>query len=204
MAVDIFIARHGQDKDNVNRILNGHRDLSLTDLGRIQAKNLAAGIKKNNLKFDVIYSSPLLRALETAEIVSYEFGLNERPVIIPELIERNFGVMTGQPINSIEEKCAPDIIKSDTTTYFLKSEGAETFPELIERGHRVLEIVRSKQKSGKALLVCHGDVGKMIYVAAIGKDWKKILTGFHFANGDLIEVGPQDEVHIIKLLQHNL
>jgi broad specificity phosphatase PhoE len=202
MAVDIFIARHGQNEDNANGILNGHRDLPLTSLGRQQAKNLAIRIKEAGLKFDVVYSSPLFRALETAEIVAKELGL-DKPIIIPELIERDFGVMTGKPTSSIEKECAPDIIKTDTITYFLNPEGAETFPELIKRGNDALEIVRSHQQSGKALLVCHGDLGKMIYVAATGKDWQKVLTDFHFGNGDLIEVGPRDEAHKIKLPQHN-
>jgi broad specificity phosphatase PhoE len=203
MAIDIFIARHGQNEDNANGILNGHRDLPLTDLGRQQAIDLAVGIKELRLRFDAIYSSPLSRALETAEIVAKELGL-DKPIIIPELIERDFGVMTGKPTSSIEKECAPDIIKTDTITYFLNPEGAETFPDLIKRGHKILNKVRTQQTKGKALLVCHGDIGKMIYTAATGKDWKKVLTDFHFGNGDLIEVGPHDEAHKIKLPQRNL
>ncbi|HUS26768.1 MAG TPA: histidine phosphatase family protein [Nevskiaceae bacterium] len=44
MAVDLFIARHGQNVDNANGILNGHRDLPLTNVGRKQARQLAKGI----------------------------------------------------------------------------------------------------------------------------------------------------------------
>jgi broad specificity phosphatase PhoE len=203
MAVDIFIARHGQNVDNANGILNGHRDLPLTDLGRQQAKDLAKGIKTASLTFEAIYSSPLMRAYETAEIVSRELGL-DTPEVIPELIERDFGVMTGKPTASIEKECAPDIIKTSTITYFLSPKGAETFPDLMERGHKILSTVRAQRQSGKVLLVCHGDLGKMIYAAATGKDWKKVLVDFHFGNGDLIEVGPHDEVHKVKLTQHNL
>ena len=62
----IYIARHGQNEDNVHGILNGHRDLPLTDLGRQQARQLARHIKDRGLVFDAVYASPLGRAFETA------------------------------------------------------------------------------------------------------------------------------------------
>jgi broad specificity phosphatase PhoE len=204
MAVEIFIARHGQNEDNVNGILNGHRDLPLTELGKEQARQLGEGIKGLGLSIDGVYSSPLQRAFETASIVCMILGIEAVPVEVPELIERDFGVMTGVPISEIEARCAPDIIKTDTITYFLNPEGAETFPDLMERGYRALDRVRSYQKEGNALLICHGDIGKMVYAAATGKAWEDTLRNFHFGNGELIEVSQNDEAHKIKLPQQNL
>jgi len=202
MSVEIFIARHGQNEDNVNGILNGHRDLPLTDLGRDQAKELGEAIKSSDLVFGAMYSSPLSRAFETAEIVADIVGLT-KPAVYDQLIERDFGILTGKPADQIEELCAPDIIKTETITYFLSPEGAETFPQLIERGQRILDYIRAKHNSGKVLLVCHGDIGKMIYCAATGKDWKSVLADFHFGNGDLIDVSGIGEAHKVKLVQHN-
>jgi len=202
MSVEIFIARHGQNEDNVNGILNGHRDLPLTDLGRDQAKELGEAIKSSDLVFGAMYSSPLSRAFETAEIVADIAGLT-KPAVYDQLIERDFGILTGKPAAQIEELCAPDIIKTETITYFLSPEGAETFPQLIERGQRILDYIRAKHNSGKVLLVCHGDIGKMIYCAATGKDWKSVLADFHFGNGDLIDVSGIGEAHKVKLVQHN-
>jgi probable phosphoglycerate mutase len=204
MSVEIYIARHGQNKDNANGILNGHRDLPLTELGRQQARDLGLGIQETGIKIDCVHSSPLSRALETARIICGILGVDVEPAVIPDLIERDFGVMTGIPSSEIEARCSPNIIKTDTITYFLAPEGTETFPYLVERGKRVLEQVRVTQSEGSALLVCHGDIGKMVYVAATGKQWEDVLRNFHFGNGDLIEVGPNDEAHKIKLPQHNL
>lgn len=64
----IYIARHGQNEDNVRGILNGHRNLPLTDLGRQQARQLARHIKDRELVFDAVYASPLGRAFETAAV----------------------------------------------------------------------------------------------------------------------------------------
>lgn len=204
MAAKIYIARHGQNKDNFDGILNGHRDLPLTDLGREQAAELGRGILAAGLKFDAVYASPLIRALETAQIVCTTLGSGLKPVVLPELIERDFGVMSGQPISKIEALCAPEVIKTDTITYFLNPEGAETFPDLVKRGQKVLDIVRQVQHEGNVLLVCHGDLGKMIYAAATGTPWKDVLMGFHFGNGELIQLDPNNEVHLIKIAQHNL
>jgi probable phosphoglycerate mutase len=202
MSVEIFIARHGQNEDNVNGILNGHRDLPLTEVGRQQAYDLGQGITDAGLDFDAVYSSPLSRALETAQIVSTMLELPQ-PIILPELIERDFGVMSGQKASDIERLCAPDIIKTDTITYFLNPEGAETFEELVERGHEVLDIVRAKHIGGKVLLVCHGDLGKMVYAAATDKPWRDVLLDFHFGNGELIDIGGHGDVRKIKLEQFN-
>jgi len=84
MSVEIFIARHGQNEDNVNGILNGHRDLPLTDLGREQAQQLGEGIAQQGLQFDAVYSSPLRRAFETAQIAAHVADLPE-PGLCPSL-----------------------------------------------------------------------------------------------------------------------
>lgn len=202
MSVEIFVGRHGQNEDNLNGILNGHRDLPLTELGREQARQLGEGIKATDLQFDAVYSSPLTRAFETATIAT-EIAGQPRPQEMKLLIERDFGVMTGKRIDQVEELCAPDILKTDTITYFLSPEGAETFPELVKRGEAILHEIRSRHNSGKVLLVCHGDVGKMIYAAATGKDWKSVLTEFHFGNGELIDVSGVGEAHRLKLEQFN-
>jgi broad specificity phosphatase PhoE len=86
----------------------------------------------------------------------------------------------------------------------LNPEGAETFPQLVERGRKIIEAVNKQHESGRVLLVCHGDIGKMTYAAATGREWMSVLTGFHFGNGELIELSPNGNAHVIKLKQHNL
>lgn len=201
----IYLARHGQNEDNANGILNGHRDLPLTDIGRSQAKEIAEKIKDANLKFDQIFSSPLRRALDTAKTISNAINGPE-PQILNELIERDFGSLTGVEQSKIEELCAPDIIKTDTVIYFLSPIGAETFPDLVARGNALLAKLKSKFADGNILLVTHGDFGKMIYAAYYNLPWKDVLTAFHFGNSELLllsEDSEPDEAHVFKILQHN-
>ncbi|HMS31457.1 MAG TPA: histidine phosphatase family protein [Candidatus Saccharibacteria bacterium] len=202
MAAEIYIARHGQNQDNAKGVLNGHRDLPLTDLGRAQAVELAEGISDLGLEFTIVYTSPLSRAHETAQIICDRLGISDKLVVMPELIERDFGIMTGHKASEIEELCAPDIIKTNTITYFLNPKNAETFPDLLTRGQNILETIRSKHKSGNILAVCHGDIGKMIYAAASQRSWEEVLKDFHFGNSELIEI-ESTEAHVIKIKQHN-
>lgn len=53
----IYLARHGQNEDNANGILNGHRDMPLTEVGIGQAHEVAEKIKESGLTFDVVLSS---------------------------------------------------------------------------------------------------------------------------------------------------
>ena len=200
--IKLYIARHGQNEDNAQGILNGHRDLPLTELGRQQARELGQGIRAAGLQFDVVYSSPLSRAYETASIAA-EIASLPAPIKYDGIIERDFGVMTGQAIARIEELCAPDILKTDVVTYFLSPEGAETFDDLLSRGREVLDDMRRRHEGQKVLLVCHDNIGKMIYAAATGKNWREVLSGFHFGNGELIEASGSGVAHIIKLQQVN-
>jgi len=200
----IYLARHGQDEDNVRGILNGHRDQPLTALGQEQAQKLADFIVEQGITFDYVYCSPLQRARQTALAVTNKLGLPE-PSIYPELIERDFGSMTGQLIPDIEKLCAPSILKTATVTYFLEVPGAELFPDLLLRAKKFLAAIKEKHESGSILLVSHGDFGKMIYAAHYGLKWENVLTDFHFGNTELIllDNGLPNEAFMFKAKQFN-
>ena len=201
----IYLARHGQDKDNASGILNGQRDEPLSDKGIEQANEVATKTKESGIRFSHVYSSPLQRAYKTAKIITDTLGI-QKPEVLGDLIERDFGIMTGKPQNTIKEVCAPDIMQTDTICYFLSPEGAETFPQLIERAKKVLNEVKEKHKDGNVLLVTHGDFGKMVYTAYYNLDWKDVLKMFHFGNSELLELSEEsgpEETHVFKIQQHN-
>lgn len=201
----IYLTRHGQDLDNARGILNGHRDEPLTDLGKQQALSLAQNIKEHNLQISEILSSPLSRAYQTAKTIADLLEL-QQPKKIELLIERDFGVMTGKPVNLIEQVCSPEIIKTNTITYFLSPEGAETFPQLITRAKTLLHWVEKQNFPDNILLVTHGDIGKMIYAAFYGLPWQEVLTQFHFGNTEILLLENNSDIgdrHIMKVKQHN-
>jgi probable phosphoglycerate mutase len=203
MSVDIFVARHGQNEDNINGILGGHRDRPLTDIGRGQARDLGQSIADIGLMFDTVYCSPLVRAHETADIVTETAGL-PKPIVMPELIERDMGVMTGKPFKQVIAESEPDnLFVTDVVTYFLDAEGAETFDTLIVRAQSIIDMIHARHSTGRVLLVCHGDIGKMLYAASTGKDWREAIEDFHFGNAELIDLSGNGDVHTITFEQFN-
>lgn len=201
----IYLARHGQDQDNANGILNGHRDEPLTEIGISQAREVSQKIKESGIKFDVIFASPLQRAFKTAEIIAETLG-NSPPVKELLLIERDFGIMTGKLVSSIIEICSPDVFETDHINYFLSPEGAETFPDLIERSKILLNKINNEYNDKSILLVTHGDIGKMIYCSYYNLDWKKVLEAFHFGNSELLLISPDssaDKAHVFKIKQYH-
>ncbi|HUD44341.1 MAG TPA: histidine phosphatase family protein [Patescibacteria group bacterium] len=87
-----YIIRHGETDWNVQHRIQGHTDIPLNENGRAQAKEAARLLK--DVKFDLAFSSDLLRAKETAEIVALEHNLE---VTTTQLLrERKYGEMEGK------------------------------------------------------------------------------------------------------------
>ena len=85
--------RHGESVGNAEARWQGQSDYVLTEKGREQARALAKRWKSENVKFDLIISSPLVRAKETAEIIAS--ALNMRVKFDSILLERHIGEMEG-------------------------------------------------------------------------------------------------------------
>ena len=203
--IKIYLARHGQDEDNASGILNGHRDKPLTKVGVEQALSLAQNIKNHNLKIGKVFSSPLLRVYKTAEAITNALEL-DKPKKLEMLIERDFGIMTGEMIKNIQSMCSPDIISTNKITYFLSPQGAETFPQLMDRANKLFKWIEQQNFGENILLATHGDIGKMIYATYYNLPWKNVLTDFHFGNTELLlldkDAKPENRL-IVKTKQHN-
>ena len=186
----IFLVRHGQDMDNIKGILNGRRDTGLTELGKEQAKIVADKLKDDNIQ--VIYSSPLKRAFQTAKIIAKELNIEE--VIIEEdLTEREFGILTGKPLTDIP-KYTNKILKTEKVNYFLKVEGSEDFPILYKRAKRVLSKLQKNQENKNILAVTHGDIGKMIRAAYHNWFWKDALKTPYFNNTGVLKLSLKEDI----------
>lgn len=90
----IYIIRHGQTELNSRKVLQGRSDYPLSDIGIEQVREAAKHLAE--IRFDVVYSSPLVRAVQTAQIVAPNV-----PVRIDErLIEMDYGPFEGMPLNN--------------------------------------------------------------------------------------------------------
>lgn len=148
----IYLVRHGQDEDNARGILNGHRDAALTEKGRTQAQMLGTTIAAADARIQAIYSSPLTRARQTAAIITHSI-INAPITVLSNLIERDFGEMTGRPYSDIVPLCAPNVFHTKQIDYFLTPKGGETFPQTLARARHVLNALENSQSDKNVLLV---------------------------------------------------
>jgi len=94
--IKIYLVRHGQAEDDLDDSYGGAADHRLTPKGEEQAHEIAKALRDLGIKR--IYTSPLRRALVTAEIVSRELGLSDSVHVADDLRERNsYGVLSGIP-----------------------------------------------------------------------------------------------------------
>ncbi|MGM9971586.1 MAG: histidine phosphatase family protein [Anaeroplasmataceae bacterium] len=93
--MELFLVRHGQTDQNKMKKIQGRRDFPLNETGKEEAKALGLWLKKNNMKFDVIMSSPLIRAKETAQIIKDVLMFEQDVIINENFIERSFGECEG-------------------------------------------------------------------------------------------------------------
>lgn len=150
----ICCVRHGQTDGNKSRTFQGRSNLPLNEVGINQAKATCQLLKECPIKWDVIISSPFIRAYQTCEIISEAINYTS-PIITEDLaIERSFGDAEGLPIN--EEN------------YKLISEGAfpnqETELDMINRGKKFIDKILNDYKGKNILVVSHSHFIKSLLV----------------------------------------
>lgn len=146
----IYFIRHGESEANVKKVFAGQKDDSLlTDEGRQQAKITAEEIIKEGLKIDQIYSSPLKRAYETAEIIAKEIGFDTSKIITENrIMEYDMGSLSGTPWHTISSSILVNAENAEDTEKFL---------------NRVISCVKELSSlPGNILLVSHAGVGRIL------------------------------------------
>ena len=160
----LLLVRHGETDWNRDGRWQGHSDTELNDAGRDQARRLAAELAD----VDVIYSSDLARARETAEILAEPLGLEVR--FDPRLRERSFGAWEGMTAAEIEVEFA------DEHARWMAGEapGAADAEPFTDFGARVQEFVAdvlAEHLGETVLVVGHGGSIRVIHALAEGLDY---------------------------------
>jgi probable phosphoglycerate mutase len=169
----LCLTRHGETDWNQQGILQGWTDVTLNKLGRQQARAMAAGFDKQG--FDAIWSSPLLRARETAEIIAPLIRV-PFPKFHHGLMERNFGIFQGVPKAELAEfnpVVLQLILKRNPAGYF---EGGESMDEFADRILAALADIGAQYLGKKVLIISHGWVMDVVTRHISGLPRKAILN----------------------------
>lgn len=172
----IYIVRHGKTKWIEEGRTQGRRQNRLSKAGVLAVEETAEALK--NKKFDVIYSSPLMRTMQSSKIINKNHDV---PIIKDErLTEVDQGVFTGKiwaRLSDEEKK-----IKSEKN----KDYGMESYDEIIARVKNFYEDIVKNCGYDSILIVSHGNICTILEYLLLRKsiDLKKLDT---FANAEAKE-----------------
>lgn len=157
----LFVARHGQTQYNIEVRICGRSNVKLTEKGIEQAHELAEMLR--DTKIDVILSSPLVRAKETAQIVSEALGA---PVEEDDrLAERDYGVIDGT------YEGTPGFMEQWVQFGYRYPEG-ESWLKVVQRVYNFLEDTKNRYPDKNVMVISHGGVCRVInsYFESLGNE----------------------------------
>jgi probable phosphoglycerate mutase len=163
----VRIVRHGESEGNFAGSLQGSRlDTPLSPLGLRQAECLAARLAGEAI--DAVWASPMVRARETATVVSGPLGLGVE--LDGDLVEFDWGVWSGRPFTGEVEKEVADVrARWRAGETELSPSGGESPARAAVRADRFL--VKLRSAGAKApLVVAHGRFNRILMTRLLGRD----------------------------------
>ena len=150
----LFYVRHGETHMNVDGLLSGRTETSLTEKGIDQAKAAGKDLKQKLPHIDLIVCSPYERTYKTAKLIANEIGYPIEKIQKNDLfIERTFGVLEGTP--------GKDFLDKHEYREFDDVEGSETIEELQKRAEKAFKYLKTL-KEDNILVVGHGAFARAI------------------------------------------
>lgn len=150
----IYIIRHGQTQQNNQKELLGRRDVPLNEVGRRQAQQARQYFADNGITFDCSCSSPLIRAQQTAEIVTGgTFGSSAGTQLCTDerLIEMDYGPYEGASLENLPEEL---LFFFSDFVHHPAPDGMEPLSSVVRRAGEFMEDVARRQQ-GNLLISTH-------------------------------------------------
>jgi len=162
---EIILVRHGETEWNVKEVFRGRIDIELNETGIKQAELLAEYL--SSTKIQAIYSSPLKRAVKTAETIAGYHKLDVE--IAPGLVDFDYGKWQGLPHQEVKDKYKELYALWVSHPDRVKIPAGESLNDVRKRAMSVVGDVIAKCK-GTVVLVAHRVVNKVLICALLGLD----------------------------------
>ncbi|WP_461170195.1 histidine phosphatase family protein [Arthrobacter sp. Z1-15] len=166
----LVLVRHGETDWNRERRLQGRTDNPLNEVGRAQARKAGQLLAAN--QWDVVVSSPLKRAVQTAHLIAEALGLQPAG-IVPGLVERDYGPAEGLPLNGLTE---PQV------TAALAIGIGEPEDAVAQRALGALHGLAEHYSGQRIIAVAHGTLIRLTLSALTGQPYPRVQ------NGEVVEV----------------
>lgn len=165
----VVLMRHGQSQWNLENRFTGFHNVELSEQGINEAKLSGANLAKAGINFDIVYTSTLKRAYNTAEIALNEAGqgaLVAGMIKSDEMRERDYGDLTGLNKDETKDKYGAEQVLIWRRSYDVQPPGGESLKDVVE--NRVRPYFENTIKPQM-------DAGKNILVAAHGNSLRALL-----------------------------
>jgi probable phosphoglycerate mutase len=187
--------RHGQAENNVSRTLVGrHIESHLTAQGRQQAADAAKQLK--SIPIDKVYVSPVIRAVETAQIVCDTLGLSYE--VDERLYEIELGKLVGMNYEEVTTKYGDLFLRFYAEhDPVLDSFGVEPFASVKQRVKSLLDDALKKHEDSNVLMVTHLDPIKAAIATLL--DLKpEVLYRWHIRNASLTVLKHESRIYSLS------
>ncbi len=167
----VTIVRHGQTEYNHLGKLQGISNIPLNDTGRRECAKIKYNLK--NEHFDICFTSPLIRTVETAMILvgdRVEIKIDDR------LIERDFGKLEGTDFKDY------DGVKHWDYNLNLGDNGIEPVQDIIKRTKDFVEYLKQNYNNQSILIVTHGSIVRALHHILHNTDLNSELCNFTIGN----------------------
>lgn len=175
--MNLIVIRNTEAPSNVNYIVGGRSEESLTERGIMQAKELRKKLKQMN--YDVIITSPVNRAVETAKIINYK---NISIIKDERITERDSGDLLLKDRNLVNKTEWNSMKKLRT------KDNAETLLALVNRTNEFIEEIRKKYKNETVLIVTHNSICRALWMIKNEKEKSKEEINSFYHNSEDIKV----------------
>jgi 2,3-bisphosphoglycerate-dependent phosphoglycerate mutase len=169
----LVLLRHGQSQWNLENRFTGWKDIELSENGILEAKESGRLIKEKKIPIDIVYSSGLKRAIDTAIIAmkeaNYDHLFNNGELIIIKNIavnERDYGDLTGLNKQETAEKYGKEQVHIWRRSYDVNPPGGESLKNVVERVKPYFERTMKKDLEDKKniLLSAHGNSLRALFL----------------------------------------
>ena len=160
MKSNLVLVRHGQSEWNKENLFTGWKDPNLTEKGIEEASKAGKELKANEMKFDVMFTSDLIRAQETGRIILEEMDQTDITVIKDICLnERNYGDLAGLNKDDARKKWGDEQVHIWRRSFDVPPPGGESLKDTAERVLPYFEAnIRTKVVDGLNILVAaHGN-----------------------------------------------
>lgn len=199
----LVLMRHGQSQWNLENRFTGFKDVELSAQGIEEAKVSGRNIAKAGITFDVVFTSTLKRAYNTAEIALREAGqadLIASMIKHDDMRERDYGDLTGLNKDETRQKYGEEQVHIWRRSYDVQPPAGESLQDVVEKRVRPYyeAVIKPQLDAGKNILVAaHGNSLRALLII-IGENTPENINATEIPTGSPLVIEFEDGKRVAK------